>query len=114
MEDLNSVDFGRRNQAIKRLLEEKPRRHAVAVAKALERVLLEDDHPSLRANAALALASWGTAESTAALRRQPPGIRGNCAIPREKCNRGHQASAVTWPASRAARGRPGVREGGLR
>ncbi len=69
MEDLNSVDFGRRNQAIKRLLEEKPRRHAVAVAKALERVLLEDDHPSLRANAALALASWGTAESTAALKK---------------------------------------------
>jgi hypothetical protein len=65
--DLDSGDLGRRMQATRRLLRAKPSEPNAAVAKALERVLLEEKNTTTRVRAALALANWGTAESIAVL-----------------------------------------------
>ncbi len=65
--DLDSGDLGRRMRATRQLLRAKPREPNAAVAKALERVLLEEKNTPIRVRAALALANWGTAESIAAL-----------------------------------------------
>ena len=54
-------------QATRRLLRAKPSEPNAAVAKALERVLLEEKNTTTRVRAALALANWGTAESIAVL-----------------------------------------------
>jgi prepilin-type processing-associated H-X9-DG protein len=65
--DLDSGDFSRRIRATGRLLRAKPKEPNAAVAKALERVLLEEGNVPIRVNAAAALVNWGTAESIPAL-----------------------------------------------
>ena len=64
---LNSGDFSRRVRATMQLLRVMPRQPNPAVAKALERVLLEEGSSPIRVNAALALATWGTQKSIPAL-----------------------------------------------
>ena len=78
--DLDSGDFGRCVRATMRLLRGKPREPNPKVAKALERVLLEDGNDAIRVNAAMGLANWGTTESAAALQEAAekdsnPGVR---------------------------------------
>ena len=69
VDDLNSSDFSRRIPATLKLLREKPKEPNLAVAKALERVLLEDGDPPIRDSAARALQNWGTSESIPALQK---------------------------------------------
>jgi prepilin-type processing-associated H-X9-DG protein len=65
--DLDSGDFSRRTRATRQLLRAKPSEPNAAVAKALERVLVEERNTTIRVRAALALANWGTAQSIPAL-----------------------------------------------
>ena len=75
VDDLNSGDFGRRVRATMRLMRGKPREPNPAVARALERVLLEDGNGPIRVNAALGLANWGTPRAFLGFRRPPKRTR---------------------------------------
>jgi HEAT repeat protein len=67
VESLNSGDFSRRIRATMQLLRQKPEEPNRAVAKALERVLLDDGDAAIRGNAVRCLENWGTSESIPAL-----------------------------------------------
>ena len=69
VESLNSGDFSRRIRATMQLLREKPREPNREVAKALERVLLDDGDAAIRGNAVRCLETWGTPESIPALQQ---------------------------------------------
>ncbi|MGA2033402.1 MAG: trypsin-like peptidase domain-containing protein [Thermoguttaceae bacterium] len=69
VKDLNSGDLGRRVRATMRLLRVKPKEPNLAVASALERVLLEDGSSPLRCNAAQDLENWGTTANISALQQ---------------------------------------------
>jgi serine/threonine protein kinase len=75
VEDLESTDVDRILRATVRFMRGKPREPSPAVSRALERVLLEDGFPRIRANAAQGLQNWGTPETIPALeeaaRRDP-------------------------------------------
>ncbi|MCR4413961.1 MAG: HEAT repeat domain-containing protein, partial [Thermoguttaceae bacterium] len=67
--DLESGEMGRVIPAMHQLMRKKPKEPNREVAKALEKILAENQNVSLRINAAQALQNWGTKESLPVLKK---------------------------------------------
>jgi prepilin-type processing-associated H-X9-DG protein len=95
IDDLNSADAARRVRATMQLLRTKPSEPNGAVAKALERTLLEDGASPIRCNAARALANWGTTESIPAL--QEAAQKDSDSLVRSRASKAIQAIKLRQP-----------------